>query len=156
MITRLFSGTAGWSKGTFAPMVKKGTKLYSIIHRKCPHCHEGEFMVTRNPFDLSRTGDLLNGCSVCHRKFETEPGFYYGGMYVSYGSAVALGVTVYVATGVIAPSATETTKLFWVLGSLLFLTPVIYAWSKIIWASMFIDYKGVARVADEDPKWVKR
>ncbi len=113
-------------------------------------------MATRNPFDLSRAGDLLDGCSICHRKYETEPGFYYGGMYVSYGSAVALGVAVYVATGVIAPNATETTKLFWVLGSLVVLTPVMYAWSKIIWACLFIDYKGVHPVTGEDPKWVKR
>ena len=24
-------------------MIKKGTKLYSILKLKCPHCHEGEF-----------------------------------------------------------------------------------------------------------------
>lgn len=137
-------------------MLKKGSKLFAMVHRKCPHCHEGEFMVARNPYDLGQAGDLLDGCSVCHRKYETEPGFYYGGMYVSYGFAVALGVVVYVATGVIAPQATETTKLFWVLGGLVLLTPVMYAWSKIIWACMFIDYKGVAPVPGEDTKWVKR
>ncbi|MBL7941071.1 MAG: DUF983 domain-containing protein [Flavobacteriales bacterium] len=137
-------------------MVRKGTKPYCILHRKCPHCHEGEFMVTRDPYDLSRAGDLLDGCSVCHRKFETEPGFYYGGMYVSYASAVALGVVIYVATGTIAPSTTETTRLWLVLGGLVALTPVLYAWSKIIWACLFIDYKGVDPLPGEDPKWVKR
>lgn len=113
-------------------------------------------MVTRNPFDMTRVGDLLDGCSVCHRKYGTEPGFYYGGMYVSYGSAVALGVATYLVTGAMAPDSTETTRLFWVLGSLVASTPVMYAWSKIIWACLFIDYKGVGRVPGEDPKWFKR
>lgn len=113
-------------------------------------------MATRDPYDLSRAGDMLDGCSVCHRKFATEPGFYYGGMYVSYGSAVALCVAIYVAVGVVSPDSSETTRLFWVLGGLALLTPVIYAWSKILWANMFIDYKGVDPVVDEDVKWVKR
>lgn len=137
-------------------MLKKGTKLYSIINRKCPHCHEGEFLVSRNPYDLSVVGDLLKECSVCHRKFEPEPGFYYGGMYVSYALAVAQSVTVYIAVGVLAPSTTQTTRLFWVLGALVALAPVLYSWSKALWANLFIPYKGVARLPDEDAKWIAR
>lgn len=134
-------------------MIQKGTKLYSIVNRKCPHCHEGEFFVTRNPYDLSRTGDLLGSCSVCHRKFEPEPGFYYGGMYVSYGLAVGLCVAVYVAMGVLVPATTPTTRLFWVLGLLVGTAPVMYAWSKILWANLFIPYKGVHKKTGEDVKW---
>lgn len=137
-------------------MLKKGTKLYSIVHRKCPHCHEGEFFVTRNPYDLSGAGDLLESCSACHRKFEPEPGFYYGGMYVSYAFAVAICVTVYVAMGILVPSTTPTTRLFWVLGVLVFTAPVMYAWSKILWANLFTSYKGVDRLSGEDVKWLPR
>ncbi|MGV3638498.1 MAG: DUF983 domain-containing protein [Flavobacteriales bacterium] len=137
-------------------MLKKGTKLNSIINRKCPHCHEGEFLVSRNPYDLSRVGDLLNACSVCHRKFEPEPGFYYGGMYVSYALAVAQSVAVYIAVGVLAPGTTQTTRLFWVLGALLVFAPVLYAWSKVLWANLFIPYKGVAPIPGEDEKWIVR
>lgn len=137
-------------------MFKKGTKLYSIINRKCPHCHEGEFLVSRNPYDLSVVGDLQKECSVCHRKFEPEPGFYYGGMYVSYALAVAQSVAVYIAVGVLVPSTTQTTRLFWVLGALVALAPVLYSWSKALWANIFIPYKGVARLPDEDAKWIAR
>jgi len=135
-------------------MLKKGTKLYSIINRKCPHCHEGEFLVSRNPYDLSVVGDLLKECSVCHRKFEPEPGFYYGGMYVSYAFAVALSVTTYVAVTVLAPATSQTTRLVWVLGVLVLSAPALYAWSKALWANLFIDYKGVERQPGEDPKWL--
>ncbi|HNR56071.1 MAG TPA: DUF983 domain-containing protein [Flavobacteriales bacterium] len=135
-------------------MLKKGTKLYSIINRKCPHCHEGEFLVSRNPYDLSVVGDLLKECSVCHRKYEPEPGFYYGGMYVSYALAVAQSVTTYVAVTVLAPATSQTTRLVWVLGVLVLSAPALYAWSKALWANLFIDYKGVERQPGEDPKWL--
>ena len=59
----------------------KGNKLYAVFKFKCPHCHEGEFFVDRNPYHLSTVGDLHETCSVCHRKYTPEPGFYYGGMY---------------------------------------------------------------------------
>jgi hypothetical protein len=134
-------------------MIKKGNKLYSILNRKCPHCHEGEFMVSRNPYDLGKAGDLLDHCSVCHRKFSTEPGFYYGGMYVSYGLAVALCVSIWVAMSVLAPDSGDTMRLFFVLGGLFILAPVLYAWSKIFWANLFIHYKGIPPVAGENPKW---
>lgn len=134
-------------------MLRKGSKLYSIIGRKCPHCHEGEFLVSRNPYDLAHAGDLRPSCSVCHRKYEPEPGFYYGGMYVSYAFAVAQCVAIYVAITVLAPTSTQTTRLIWVLGALLLTAPALYAWSKSLWANLFIDFKGVQRQVGEDAKW---
>ena len=137
-------------------MLKKGSKLYSVINRKCPHCHEGDFFVTRNPYDLSHTGDLLEACSVCRRKFEPEPGFYYGGMYVSYALSVALGVSVYVAMVVLFPNSSPTTRLLALLGAFLVTAPVMYAWSKVLWANLFTGYKGVAIQPGEDVKWLPR
>ncbi|MCB0768334.1 MAG: DUF983 domain-containing protein [Flavobacteriales bacterium] len=134
-------------------MMNKGSKLYSVIARKCPHCHQGEFLVNRNPYALAQAGDLLPSCSVCHRKFEPEPGFYYGGMYVSYALAVALSVSMYVAVTVLAPDSTQTTRLVWVLSALVLSAPALYAWSKALWANLFIDYKGVERQPGEDAKW---
>lgn len=113
-------------------------------------------MVSRNPYDLAHVGDLLENCPVCHRKFEPEPGFYYGGMYVSYALAVAQCVAVYIAVGVLAPSTTQTTRLFWVLGALVLLAPALYAWSKSLWVNLFTGYKGVERQPDEDVKWLPR
>ncbi len=137
-------------------MFSKGTKFYSVLHRKCPHCHEGEFMVTRNPYDLTLTGDLLPGCSVCHRKYQPEPGFYYGGMYVTYALSVGLCIAIFIATLVLAPDISAVDQILWILGALVVLAPPIYAWSKIMWANMFISYKGVAHLPDEDAKWVMR
>jgi hypothetical protein len=130
-------------------MITKGTKLYSILFSKCPHCHEGRFFVDENPYHLSKAGDLLDQCPVCTRRYTPEPGFYYGGMYVSYALGVAMFVSIYVAIMVLYPSATMWTYVTGVVGGLVVFSPVIYKYSKIIWANLFFTYKGVARTAKE-------
>lgn len=130
-------------------MFGKGSKLYGIFRFKCPHCHEGEFFVDRNPYNLFKAGDLHEECSVCHRKYTPEPGFYYGGMYVAYALAVATFVTAYVATTVLYPQASTELIVGIVLFSLIFLAPLLYALSKTIWAALFISYKGVGPTEKE-------
>lgn len=127
----------------------KHSKLYSIFRYKCPHCHEGEFFVDRNPYHLSTVGDLLDHCPVCQRKYTPEPGFYYGGMYVAYALAVATGTSIFVATVVLWPSAPVAAKAGLVVGGLIILAPWLYAISKTIWANLFMSYKGVERTEEE-------
>jgi len=73
-------------------------------------------------------------------KFEKEPGFFYGAMYVSYGLTVALWVTVAVAFYVLSEKINP--WLFMLTGSLLLiiLLPGIYRLSRSIWIAMFVDY----------------
>ncbi|HOZ39482.1 MAG: DUF983 domain-containing protein [Flavobacteriales bacterium] len=130
-------------------MFSKGTKLFSIAHSKCPHCHEGEFFVDPNPYNFLKAGDLLERCPVCDRRYTPEPGFYYGGMYVSYALGVALFVSIYVAILVLYPSATMWTYVIGVVVGLVIFAPVIYKYSKIIWANLFFAYKGVERTPKE-------
>jgi len=130
-------------------MFSKGTKLYSILHFKCPHCHEGEFFSDRNPYNLSKAGDVLDECPVCHRRYSPEPGFYFGAMYVAYALTVATFVTAYVATVVLYPMASTGLTVGIVLGSLIVSTPLLYALSKTIYAALFLSYKGVAETDEE-------
>ena len=79
----------------------QGTKLYSILHAKCPKCHQGDFFETSNPYNLKKFDKMYNRCAVCAEDFERETGFYYGAMYVSYALTVAFGVALYVAMCVV-------------------------------------------------------
>ena len=121
-------------------MFKKGKRLYSILHFKCPQCHEGEFFVS-HPYDLKRVGNLHEKCPNCGLKYEKEVGFYYGAMYVSYGLAVAEFVTCWVFFSMFMPWVST----FWEITTILILTvltgPLKYALSKIIWANLFFSYK---------------
>jgi uncharacterized protein (DUF983 family) len=130
-------------------MMVKGSKLYSIFRMKCPHCAEGEFFKSRNPYNLRKAGECHDSCSVCGRKFSKEPGFYYGAMYVAYALGVALFVAIFVAIYVIYPEATTEWYIGGVSAGIVVAGPYIYALSKIMWAHMFFSYKGVAKTADE-------
>jgi uncharacterized protein (DUF983 family) len=50
--------------------------------QKCPRCQEGDLFV--QPFDISKPVNMPEKCPVCQQKFEPEPGFYYGAMFLSY------------------------------------------------------------------------
>lgn len=120
-------------------MIKKGDKLYSIFHNKCPRCHEGEFFIS-HPYNLSKAGEIHTNCEVCGLKYSKEPGFYYGAMYVSY----ALGVAVFVMIWVLFRIFFRDIPTGWLIGTMIFVTlllaPYLYALSKIIWANIFIKY----------------
>jgi hypothetical protein len=130
-------------------MFSKGSRAYAIFHFKCPHCHEGDFFVDNNPYNLAKAGDVLHECPVCHRRYSPEPGFYYGAMYVAYALAVATFVTAYVATIVLYPAASTGATIAIVLTSMLLLTPLLYALSKTMYAALFMGYKGVGITAKE-------
>lgn len=122
-------------------LLSKGSKLYSILKFKCPHCHEGEFFKFKNPYNFKSMSATFDNCPHCKEKLLIEPGFYYGAMYVSY----ALGVA-HVLFFLVAKAILKVEIEFWnfiiLVGSILFaISPLYYAFSKIIWANMFINYK---------------
>mgnify|MGYP000539214622 FL=1 len=71
----------------------KGTKLHSILKRKYPHCHEGDFF-TGHPYNLKQIGDIHETCSVCNVTYTPETGFYFGALYISYALGTAVVVTI--------------------------------------------------------------
>lgn len=121
--------------------VKKGTKLYSIMKMRCPHCHEGKFFKA-NPYNLKRAGDIHETCSECGERYSLEPGFYYGAMYVAYGLGVLTFLAGVLITYLINNNASTSVYITVIIGSMVLLGPLYYALSKIIWANLFISYKG--------------
>ena len=119
-------------------MFKKGSKLYSVIKLKCPKCHEGEFFLSRNLY--KSIGKNHKNCSCCGHKFELETGFFYGAMYVSYAIAIAFSVAIGVATYVFYPEAPYYIYITGILSGLVFLFPITFGWSRMIWMNMFTKY----------------
>lgn len=117
----------------------KGTKLYSILRMKCPKCHEGDFF-EGHPYRLSTMGKVKERCSKCNTKFEIETGFYQGSYYVSYALGVTLFVAVVVLNYIFRDDVTPTSLMVSFVFSLFLLLPLLFALSKIIWATIFIKY----------------
>lgn len=118
----------------------KGTKLYSVFKGKCPRCQETDLFESKNPYNFSKIFDMPEKCSVCDQKFEVEPGFYYGAMYVSYGVSIAYLVSVFVAMAVLYPDFTTTEYLVIAITTLILLTPYFFRLSRAIWINLFVKY----------------
>lgn len=122
-------------------MLTKGTKLYSVFKGKCPQCHEGDFFVS-HAYDLEYIGDIRETCSECGLKYEKEPGFYYGAMYVAYALGVATFVTLWVSMNLFFDNISSGWQIGIIIFAILAIGPYLFSLSKIIWANMFISFKG--------------
>ncbi len=118
----------------------KGTKLYSILGNKCPRCQEGDFFITKNPYNLKKFDKMHERCPVCNEKFDKEPGFFYGAMYVNYALTVALGVgwfiLIYILYGF--------DPMIYVISFsilLLLAVPWLFRTGRLVWINFFVKYK---------------
>ena len=103
----------------------------AVLNSKCPRCRRGKiFSGTLYGFNFQRTNET---CSHCHMRFEIEPGFFYGAMYVSYAFVVAemlnVGLLTYLITG---NDKSPWLYIFSILLSVLALTPINYRYSKVL------------------------
>ncbi len=80
-------------------------------------------------------------CSVCSLKYEPEPGYFYGAMYVSYAINVAIFVTLWLAIEIFS---TSDVPLLWymiiIIVPNLLLVPLIYRLSRLIWINFFVRF----------------
>jgi len=121
-------------------MFGKGTKLYSIFKNRCPRCQNGLVFKAKNAYDFKSMTQMYERCTSCELKYEMEPAFWYGSMYAAYGLAVALSVSLFVATEVLLNlSLTEYLILNGV--ALVLLIPPIWRLSRLIWINLFVSYK---------------
>ena len=126
-------------------MIKKGTKLYSILKGACPKCQEESMYINKNPYILSDTFKIHHHCSHCKTKYRLEPSFFYGSMYVSYGVGIAFAVLAFVISKLILDASLNVTFLS-IIGTLVVFGPIIMRLSRNIWINLFIHFdKSIAK-----------
>lgn len=57
-------------------------KLSAIWNYKCPKCYQGDLY--KKPLVIKDPLDMHKRCSECGFKYESEPGYFFGAMFVSY------------------------------------------------------------------------
>jgi uncharacterized protein (DUF983 family) len=120
-------------------MFKKGSKLYSILHNKCPKCQEGDFMKEKNIFKLHKAFQMHEKCSNCGLKYMMEPSFFYGAMYVNYGLTVGLAIITF-AISVLFFDLTMLESFIPIVVVLILTTPISIRLSRIIWINIFVHF----------------
>ena len=128
-------------------MLKKGTKLYSILTGSCPKCHSESMYENPNPYNINQLFKMHERCSHCHTKYKIEPSFFYGSMYVSYAVGIAFAVAAFVISFLFIGTDLKTSFIAIVSTLVLFL-PVIIRLSRNIWINLFMKYnKNLAKEA---------
>jgi hypothetical protein len=96
-------------------------------------------------------------CDRCGLKFNLEPGFFYGAMYIGYGISIAYLSTFYLLLLLILKDFEVELYFVLAIGSLLALTPIIFRLSRSIWLAIFVKYnRNAIKKWEEETGGVKR
>lgn len=112
-------------------------KIVSIAKGKCPCCNKGDVFSGKHSFLPIRFPEMREKCEVCGFKYEKEPGFFYGSMYVSYGLGVGEGIAIFVIGQLFFAEAFDVRILYAIIASQLLLRVVNYRLSRLLWMYMF-------------------
>jgi uncharacterized protein (DUF983 family) len=123
----------------FLQMLKKGSKLNSILTGSCPKCQNESMYSDKNPLHLTKVLKMNENCSHCGLKYQIEPSFFYGAMYVSYGLNVAVGIAAFIVSFVFLGASIEQSFLSIVI-TLNVLFPFVLRLSRNLYINMFVSY----------------
>lgn len=102
-------------------------RLRAVWEQRCPVCFQGKMF--RGTFAMNPA------CPVCGHRFEREPGFFQGAMYVSYGIGIAyLGVLGLLANQFAVPRYGVAVAVAAVVLVHLACIPAVFRYSRVIWA----------------------
>jgi uncharacterized protein (DUF983 family) len=102
----------------------------ALLRQRCPRCREGRVFA----------GLLMmrETCPVCGHRFEREPGYFVGAMYVSYGMALPLLAGLYLLVERLRPGWSEVAIAAAALALALPLVPPLFRYARLIW--MHLDW----------------
>ncbi|MGA8500457.1 MAG: DUF983 domain-containing protein [Candidatus Sulfotelmatobacter sp.] len=111
--------------GTSAKLATAG----DILRQRCPRCRTGSIF----PYSIFRGFPKMHDrCPFCDLKFDREPGYFLGAMYVSY----ALGVAIVALFAALLWSVTGwwiTKDIIWAVVLFLPLAPTITLFARVLW-----------------------
>jgi len=124
-------------------MLKKGSKLNSILTGSCPKCQKESMYFDKNPLHLTKVLKMNENCGHCGLKYQIEPSFFYGAMYVSYGLNVAVGIAAFIVSFVFFGASIEQSFIAIVI-TLILLFPFVLRLSRNLYINMFVSYDPTA------------
>lgn len=120
-------------------MLKKGSKLYSILTGTCPKCQNESMYFDKNVLHLDKILKMNDNCSHCGLKYQIEPSFFYGAMYVSYGLNVAIGIAAFIISFLFFGASLKVAFIV-IIAAIVLSFPFVLRWSRNIYINMFVSY----------------
>ncbi|MEH0156383.1 DUF983 domain-containing protein [Limibacter armeniacum] len=102
-----------------------------IIRGKCPICGKEKVFGSKGNVFLFKAPKMKECCPNCQHKFEKEPGYFMGAMYVSYALSIAEMVTAFIISRLLGVPSDYI--LYLLLFIVMILWPFNFRMSRIIW-----------------------
>ena len=115
-------------------------KLFPILRGKCPQCQKKNIFSSNGNLLLLKIPQMNVRCENCNLKFEKEPGFFFGAMFVSYALAVAEIIGVFIVSHFFIGLSLLTSFFGIILSAILFST-INFRLSRTIWIYLFCNTK---------------
>ncbi|MEO6301714.1 MAG: DUF983 domain-containing protein [Bacteroidia bacterium] len=113
--------------------------LYSVVTNKCARCHKGKVFEKNNPYSFRNGLTMRNECSECGLKYEKEPGFFYGALYVNYALSSGMFIVLYLSDAIWIHMETWL-LLTLVTSAIIGLYPFTCRWGRLFWLNFFVRY----------------
>ncbi|MFY0592696.1 DUF983 domain-containing protein [Roseivirga sp.] len=118
-------------------------KGQAVLQGKCPQCREGS-LFTHNAYNLKNFMKMYTHCQVCNVRFEKEPRFFDGAMYISYAFSVGLFlVSAFIIYTFFEP-VSENIYLIAIISEVFLLYPLMFRYARIFYLYIFsgLKYRG--------------
>ncbi|MDZ4747761.1 MAG: DUF983 domain-containing protein [Saprospiraceae bacterium] len=124
------------------------SRISSIFKMTCPRCRQSKLFEA--PMQFSKPLAMNKKCSVCGQKFEPEPGFYFGAMFISY---IFLAFFSLGLTGLLVFYFHQSVDFSFLI--LLLILGVMFIWnlrfSRSIWIHLVVKYDSKAIAQTHKP-----
>tara|TARA_R110002073_G_scaffold108336_5_gene243474 strand:- start:46014 stop:46364 length:351 start_codon:yes stop_codon:yes gene_type:complete len=111
-------------------------KVIDALKCKCPNCKDGRMFNKLGNFLLFKVPKMNVRCKECNFKFEKEPGFFFGAMFVSYALVAAEMITSVIVFKFFV-NFSYINVLFATIIVALLLSTINFRVSRSIWVRMF-------------------
>lgn len=95
--------------------------------------------VVKNPYVLNQIWDMHDGCAACGQRYQLEPSFFYGAMYVNYGLTIAIAVAI-AAVMMLLGDWEKWHYLAAISGGIIGLAPITFRLGRMVWINLFVAY----------------
>lgn len=111
--------------------------IRKILNNECPNCDQGKVFKDKSFFFSLGFPKMYDRCYSCDFKFEKEPGFFVGAMYVSYALSVGEAIITFFIAQQFFDKLFDLRIIIVVAAVLMLLMFFNIRLSRIIWTYLF-------------------
>jgi uncharacterized protein (DUF983 family) len=112
----------------------------SITRLKCPKCRKGNLFIKPGLFSYKQILTMPDNCQNCGQKFEIEPGFWLGALWMSYPFIIII-ITPFILLAISGVDLKMWAIVLTMIFSMAVFFPLSLRLGRSIWIHIFVRYK---------------